>query len=90
MNPEYLKAPAQGSSQLHRRRICAQGRVFSQTWRCCGLQQNLNSIPVLLAAQGGMRRLKERRYSMRRTIRCRPGRNAAIAESHTQRMREAQ
>jgi hypothetical protein len=88
MKPEDLKAPAQGSSRLHRQRICARECVFSQTWHHCGPQQN--PIPVLLAAQGGMRRLKERSYSMRRTIRCRPGRDAAIAESHTQRMREAQ
>jgi len=90
MKPEDLKTPTHESSRLHRERICAQGRVFSQTSRCCGLQQNLNPIPVLLTAQGGMRRLKERSYSMRRTIRCRPGRNAATAESHIQRMREAQ
>ncbi len=89
MKPADLKAAMHGNSPRHRQRICARGYVFSQTWRRCGMRQNLNPIPVLLPVQGEMRRLKERSYSMIRTSRCRPGRDAANAESRTRPMREA-
>ncbi len=89
MKPAELKAAMNGSSPRHRQRICARGYVFSQTWRRCGMKQNLNPIPVSLLVQGEMRRLKERSYSMRRTSRCRLARDAATAGSRTQRMREA-
>jgi len=42
-----------------------------------------------LVVRGEMQRLKERSYSMKRTSRCRPARDATTAGSRTQRMREA-
>ena len=89
MKPADLKAAMRGNSPRHRRRICARGYVFSQTWRRCGMQQNLKPIPVLLVVRGEMQRLKQRSYSMKRTSRCRPARDATTAGSRTQRMREA-
>ncbi len=89
MKPADPKAAMHGSSPRHRQRICARGYVFSQSWRRCGLQQNLTPIPVLLPVRGEMRPLKERSYSMKKTSRCRPARDAATAGSRTQRMREA-
>ena len=89
MKPADLKAAMHGSSPRHRQRICARGYVFSQTWHRCGMRQNLSPIPVLLPVQDEMRRLKGLSYSMRRTSRCRPARDAANAESRTRPMREA-
>ena len=88
--PEYRQVAMHANSCRKEQRICAQRRVFSQLRRCHGRRRIPNQLLALLTAPGGMRQLKERSYSMRRTTRCRPGRNAAIAESHIQRMREAQ
>lgn len=89
MKPEGLKVAMHGSSRLRRQRICSRGYVFSQAWHCCGLPQNLHSIPVLLTAQDETPQLKGLSYSMRRTNRFHPARDAANAESRIQPMRGA-
>lgn len=91
LKPEDLKAALLGKLCLLRHEACALPRFFFRAFHCREPQRIPSPDPALLKGRRGMRDLtgQGRSHSMTRKNRCRPDRDAAIAESRTRRMREA-